>query len=315
MTLRIAFAGTPDFAVPPLDALVASGHPVVGVLTQPDRPKGRGRALAASPVKDAALRRGLAVHQPQSLKTPEGQAVLRELAPDLLVVVAYGQLLPPAALTIPRLGCINIHASLLPRWRGAAPIQRAILAGDAATGVTLMQMDTGLDTGAMLLQEQWPIPAGATAGQLDEQLSLLGAGALMRLLPQLEAGGVHAVPQPAQGITYAAKLDKAEARIDWSADADAIARQVRAFNPRPVADTLFGSGREQLRIYEAQALPSSRAAVPGAVLGLEGEALVVACGQGRLHVTRVQRAGRNAVSGREFFRYLEGIGAAAGRLG
>ena len=314
MILRIAFAGTPEFAVPPLAALVAAGYPVVGVLTQPDRPKGRGRALAASPVKQAALGHGLPVYQPPSIKTPEGQAVLQELAPDLLVVVAYGQILPPAALAIPRLGCINIHASLLPRWRGAAPIERAIQAGDAVTGVTLMQMDAGLDTGDMLLREELPIPAGTTAGQLHDQLKALGARALLRLLPELAAGHVHPRPQPAQGITYAARLDKAEARIDWSADAAAIARQVCAFNPRPVADTLFEG--QQLRIHEARAMPASRAALPGTLLGLAGDALVVACGSGELHVTRVQRAGRNIVTARVFANAIPGFGsAAAGRLG
>ena len=311
MTLRIAFAGTPEFAVPPLDALVAAGYPVVGVLTQPDRPKGRGRQLAASPVKQAALRQGLTVYQPPSLKTPEGQAVLTQLAPELLVVVAYGQILPPAALAVPRLGCINIHASLLPRWRGAAPIQRAILAGDPATGVTLMQMDAGLDTGAMLLQEALPITAGTTAARLHDQLSVLGAQALLRLLPELVAGRAHAVPQPDAGVTYAAKLDKAEARIDWSGDAAAIARQVCAFNPWPVADTVFEG--EQLRIHEARAMPASRAAEPGTLLGLVDGALAVACGRGELHVTRVQRAGRNIVEARAF---AQGLGSpAAGRLG
>lgn len=312
MTLRIAFAGTPEFAVPPLEALIQARYPVIGVLTQPDRPKGRGRSLAASPVKQAALRHGLPVHQPQSLKTPEGQAQLAQLAPDLVVVVAYGQILPPAALAIPRLGCINIHASLLPRWRGAAPIQRAILAGDAITGVTLMQMNAGLDTGDVLASAECPIAEGTSAAELHDQLKALGAQTLLALLPRLEAGQVQAVPQPAQGVSYAAKLDKAEARIDWSADASAIARQVCAFNPWPVAETGFGG--EQLRIYTALARAASGTAAPGTVLGLQGGALVIACGRGELHVTKVQRAGRNVVSGQEFFRYLEGIGAASGRL-
>ena len=306
MTLRVAFAGTPAFAVPPLEALVAAGYPVTGVLTQPDRPKGRGQQLAASPVKEAALRHGLMVHQPETLKTPEGREALVSMAPDLLVVVAYGQILPPAALSIPRLGCINIHASLLPRWRGAAPIQRALLAGDAVTGVTLMQMDEGLDTGAMLLKAELPIDQGVSAGQLHDRLSALGAEALLRLLPDLETGRANAVPQPADGITYAAKLDKAEARIDWSGSAVAIARQVCAFNPWPVAETLFEG--EQLRIHEAHAGPAARRVAPGSLLGLAGEALVVACGTGELHVTRLQRAGRKAVGARDFVNSLQGAG-------
>ncbi len=313
MTLRIAFAGTPVFAVPPLEALVAAGYPVTGVLTQPDRPKGRGQQLAASPVKEAALRLGLAVHQPQTLKTPEGQAALAGMAPDLLVVVAYGQLLPPAALAIPRLGCINIHASLLPRWRGAAPIQRAILAGDAVTGVTLMQMDAGLDTGAMLLRAELAIEAGESAGQLHDRLSVLGAETLLRLLPDIAAGRACAVPQPADGVTYAAKLDKAEARIDWAADAAAIARQVCAFNPWPIAETRFEG--EQLRIHAAHARPASGSAAPGALLGLVGDSLVAGCGSGELHITRLQRAGRRAVSARDFANSISGAGGGvAGRF-
>jgi methionyl-tRNA formyltransferase len=218
---------------------VSSEHPVVGVLTQPDRPKGRGRQLTPSPVKEAALAAGLPVAQPQSLKTEEGRAALAEWAPDVLVVVAYGLILPPAALRIPRLGCVNIHASLLPRWRGAAPIQRAILAGDEQTGITIMQMDAGLDTGPMLLIRPVPIEAEDTAAALEARLAQVGANAILEALDRISNGTISVTPQPEIGVTYAAKLDKAEARIDWTARAIDIERKVRAFNPRPVAETLY----------------------------------------------------------------------------
>ena len=249
--LRIAFAGTPDFSVPALEALLKAGHSVVGVLTQPDRPKGRGRQIAASPVKAAAIAHGIPVSQPLSLKDEAGRADLLAWQPDALVVVAYGLILPPAALSIPRLGCINIHASLLPRWRGAAPIQRAILAGDATSGVTIMLMDIGLDTGPMLLRKEVPIEAHETGGSLHDRLSVLGGAALIEALEGHAAGTLRAIPQPAEGITYAAKLEKAEALIDWTRDAIEIERQVRAFNPWPVAETRLDG--EQLRVFEARA--------------------------------------------------------------
>jgi methionyl-tRNA formyltransferase len=249
--LRIAFAGTPDFSVPALEALLKAGHSVVGVLTQPDRPKGRGRQIAASPVKAAALAHGIPVSQPLSLKDEAGRAELLSWRPDALVVVAYGLILPPAALSIPRLGCINIHASLLPRWRGAAPIQRAILAGDAISGVTIMLMDVGLDTGPMLLRKEVPIEADETGGSLHDRLSVLGGAALIEALQGHAAGTLRSIPQPTEGITYAAKLEKAEALIDWTGDAIEIERQVRAFNPWPVAETRLEG--EQLRVFEARA--------------------------------------------------------------
>ncbi|MDB6087927.1 MAG: Methionyl-tRNA formyltransferase [Gammaproteobacteria bacterium] len=247
--LRVAFAGTPDFAVPALEALLRSGHRVVGVLTQPDRPKGRGRQIAASPVKTAALAHGIPVSQPQSLKAEADRVELAAWRPDVLVVVAYGLILPRAVLALPRFGCINIHASLLPRWRGAAPIQRAILAGDTETGVTIMLMDVGLDTGPMLLQERVPITASDTGGSLHDRLAALGASALLEGLDKHAAGTLAAVPQPSEGVTYAAKIEKAEALIDWTRDARAIERQIRAFNPWPIAETRLDG--EQLRVFAA----------------------------------------------------------------
>jgi methionyl-tRNA formyltransferase len=309
--LRVAFAGTPQFAVPALQALLSSRHQVVGVLTQPDRPRGRGRQLTPSPVKELALSAGLAISQPATLRTAAELEVVAALAPDLMVVVAYGQILPPALLRLPRLGCINIHASLLPRWRGAAPIQRAILAGDAATGVTLMQMDEGLDTGAILAEKRVAIGARDSSATLHATLATLGAQTLLEVLEGLSAGTLHARAQPQAGATYAAKISKAEAHINWDAAATVISAQVRAFNPWPVAETIFAD--EQLRIHDAYAPPGEAApgAAPGTWLGLAGEALRVACGVGELHVTQLQRAGRKVLAAREF---VNASGAAAGRF-
>jgi methionyl-tRNA formyltransferase len=307
--LRIAFAGTPDFSVPALEALVQAGHDMVGVLTQPDRPKGRGRQLAASPVKTAALAHGIPVSQPQSLKDEAGRHELAAWSPDVLVVVAYGLILPRAALDIPKLGCLNIHASLLPRWRGAAPIQRSILAGDATTGVTIMLMDAGLDTGPMLLKQEVAIEPDDTGGSLHDRLSRLGATAIVEALGSLS--DLPRVPQPAAGVTYAAKLDKAEALVDWSLPAEAIERQVRAFNPWPIAETRLEG--EQLRIFAAHASGSAQiAAEPGTIVGIQSNDLWVQCGQGQLALRELQRPGRRAVSAAEFAR---GIQLAGRRLG
>ena len=311
--LRVAFAGTPQFAVPALLTLLASRHTVVGVLTQPDRPQGRGRQLTPSPIKQVALGSGLTVAQPQTLRDAAGLAAVTALAADVLVVVAYGQILPPPVLCLPRLGCINIHASLLPRWRGAAPIQRAILAGDSVTGVTLMQMDEGLDTGGMLAARSVAIGERDTSASLHEALGALGAQALLEVLDGLAAQRLRARPQPQVGVTYAAKISKTEARIDWRAAAAVISRQVRAFNPWPVAETLFAG--EPLRIHDAyvpQVGVGAAAAAPGAWLGLDGDALRVACGAGELWVTRLQRAGRKVVAAREF---ANSAGAAARSFG
>ena len=301
--MRIVFAGTPEFAVPPLAALCASRHEVVGVLTQPDRPAGRGRKLATSAIKDFALQQGLPIAQPQTLRSAEGRESLVHWQPDVLVVVAYGLILPVEVLSMPRFGCLNIHASLLPRWRGAAPIQRAILAGDAYTGVTLMQMDVGLDTGPMLLQRRVAIGADVDSAALHATLAQVGAEALLETLDGLEAGTLAAQPQPSSGVTYAAKIDKAEARIDWQHDAIDIARRVRAFRPWPIAETTQRG--EQVRIHEAVVIGDAEAGraagtVPGTLLGLRADRLVVACGRDCLGIGVLQRAGRRSVTAREF---------------
>ena len=315
--LRVAFAGTPEFAVPALRALADSSHTLVGVLTQPDRPAGRGRELKRSPVKQLALELGLPLAQPPQLKSLEERAPLVQWGSDVLIVVAYGLLLPPAALTVPRLGCLNIHASLLPRWRGAAPIQRAILAGDAETGVTIMQLDEGLDTGPTLAQRRVTLAAGIDAAQLQAQLAGMGAALLLETLAAIEAGRVRAEPQPGEGATYAPKVDKHEARIDWTASAAAIERQVRAFNPWPVAETIWRDQR--LRLWEAHvALPRAPAqradaaaagASAGDVIGGTADAVEVLCGQGVLAVTRLQLEGRRALPAGEFIRGHSLLGA------
>jgi methionyl-tRNA formyltransferase len=297
--LRIAFAGTPEFALPALRALLDSPHRVVGVLTQPDRPAGRGRELRASPVKLLAAERGLPVAQPGTLKTQEGRAALIEWSPDLLVVVAYGLILPAAVLALPRLGCLNIHGSLLPRWRGAAPIHRALLAGDAETGVTIMQLDEGLDTGPTLLERRRPIGAEETCGDLHDALAGLGAAALLEAIDGIEAGTLVPRAQPAEGVTYAAKIEKSEARVDWSQGAVQIHRQVRAFNPWPMAEARLGE--EPLRLLRASvAEATGHAAPPGTLLGLDGDGIRVACGEGVLAVRELQRAGKRPVTARDF---------------
>jgi methionyl-tRNA formyltransferase len=298
-SLRIAFAGTPQFAVPALRMLLASGHRIVGVLTQPDRPAGRGQQLRSSPVKLLAAEHGLPVAQPPTLKTSEGRADLERWAPDLLVVVAYGLILPPAVLGLPRLGCLNIHGSLLPRWRGAAPIQRAILAGDAETGVTIMQLDAGLDTGPMLLERRRPIHTHDTAGDLHDALAELGAAALADALEAMVTGRMVARPQPEIGATYAPKIEKAEAKLDWTASAIEIDRRVRAFNPWPMAETSFAG--EPLRVLRARIAdqPATDAA-PGTLLGIAEDGLRVACGDGVLAIRELQRAGKRPVSARDF---------------
>jgi methionyl-tRNA formyltransferase len=303
--LRIAFAGTPDFAVPTLRALAHSHHQLVGVLTQPDRPAGRGRALTASPVKRLALELQLPLSQPTALRSPEAHAELASWGADVLVVVAYGLILPPAVLALPRLGCLNVHASLLPRWRGAAPIQRAILAGDADTGVTVMQIEAALDSGPIVAQQRIPIEPDATASRLHDRLAQLGASLMLSSLDQAEAGLLRGETQSDQGVSYAAKIDKAEARIDWWRSAVQLARQVRAFNPWPVAETLWQG--QQLRIWEARATPDERVAgdradfaQPGNVLGLQRGELLVQCGQGRLALLNVQLAGRRIITAGEF---------------
>ncbi|WP_286074300.1 methionyl-tRNA formyltransferase [Stenotrophomonas sp. 59] len=296
--MRIVFAGTPEFAVSSLRA-AARHHEVVAVYTQPDRPAGRGRGLAPSPVKLEAVARGIPVYQPESLKDAAAQQQLRDLQPDLMVVVAYGLILPKAVLAIPTHACWNVHASLLPRWRGAAPIQRAIQAGDAKTGVCLMQMEAGLDTGPVLLHQELPIAATDTGGQLHDKLAELGAQVLSDGLGLLRAGiKPIARPQPEQGVTYAHKLDKAEARLDWAQDAGALARTVRAFNPWPIAEaTLAG---ERVRIHGAVALEADHGQAPGTVLAAGRDGIDIACGQGALRLRVLQREGGKAITAADY---------------
>jgi methionyl-tRNA formyltransferase len=296
--LRLGVAGTPEFAVPALER-IAAVRTVVAVFTQPDRPAGRGQSLNPSPVKRRALELGLQVHQPVTLKSAESRQLLAGLNLDLLVVVAYGLILPQAILDTPRLGCINIHASLLPRWRGAAPIQRALLAGDESTGVTLMRMEAGLDTGPMLASRSTPISALDTGKSLHDRLAELGAGLMVDTLPAIESGAIAAQAQPDEGVTYAQKISKAEGLIDWSEPAQAIWRKVRAFNPWPVAESRLNG--QQVRIWEAE-LPAcgAPAAQPGSVVAAGSRGIDVACGGGVLRVTRLQLAGRKPLKAADF---------------
>jgi len=312
--LRIVFAGTPEFSVPALDALHAAGHCVVAVYTQPDRPAGRGRVLTAPPVKVRALELGLPVVQPASLRTPEARAQLAAHAADLMVVVAYGLILPQGILETPRLGCLNIHASLLPRWRGAAPIQRAILAGDARTGVTIMKMDAGLDTGPVLLERDLAIGACETGGQLHDRLAALGADAILAAIDAWTSGRLAPVPQPESGATYAAKLRKEEAIVEWRQPALTIERCVRAFNPWPVAETRWRG--QQLRIWEATVVPAppqAAPAQPGEVLAAGEGRIVVATGDGALQLETLQLPGRKPMPAVEFLKAHGLLGARLGQ--
>lgn len=294
--LRLVFAGTPDFAATHLQALLTSRHEIVAAYTQPDRPAGRGKKLHASPVKELALAAGIPVLQPASLRGTEARAELAALRADVMVVVAYGLILPQAVLDTPRLGCINVHASLLPRWRGAAPIQRAIEAGDSASGITIMQMDAGLDTGAMLARESLPIAAGTSAGMLHDQLAAIGPPLLLQVLDSLPAYRRAALPQEDAGATYARKIDKSEAALDWSRDAAELARTVAAFNPFPICYGLLAG--ERVRIWEASAesLPDATdSAAPGTVLSADRDGILVSCGEGALRVRRLQLPGGRAL--------------------
>ncbi|HDS1579545.1 TPA: methionyl-tRNA formyltransferase [Stenotrophomonas maltophilia] len=307
--MRIVFAGTPEFAVSSLRA-AARHHEVVAVYTQPDRPAGRGRGLAPSPVKLEAVARGIPVYQPESLKDEAAQRQLRDLQPDLMVVVAYGLILPKAVLAIPTHGCWNVHASLLPRWRGAAPIQRAIQAGDATTGVCLMQMEAGLDTGPVLLHQELPIAATDTGGQLHDKLAELGAQVLSDGLGLLRAGlKPIARPQPEQGVTYAHKLDKAEAKLDWARDAGALARTVRAFNPWPIAEAALAG--ERVRIHGAVALDVDHGQAPGTVLAAGRDGIDIACGQGALRLRVLQREGGKAITAADYLNARRDLRAGA----
>lgn len=302
-SLRVIFAGTPDFAAASLEALLASHHHVVGVYTQPDRAAGRGRKLTASPVKVLAQSHDLPVHQPVSLRSPEARSQLAALNADLMVVVAYGLILPREILDTPPLGCINVHASLLPRWRGAAPIQRAIEAGDTESGVTLMQMDEGLDTGDMLLTRHTPIAATTTGGRLHDTLAELGGEALVETLDALAGPGLVPSPQPDDGVTYAAKLSKAEAELDFREPAATLAARIRAFNPWPVAWCSLGNERLRLWLAEPDEFASHETNItPGTLLEPADDALRIACGDGVLRVTRAQLPGGKPLDIAELLR-------------
>ncbi|MDH1264870.1 methionyl-tRNA formyltransferase [Pseudomonas sp. GD03944] len=290
--LRIVFAGTPEFAAEHLKALLDTPHQIIAVYSQPDRPAGRGQKLTPSPVKQLALEHGIAVYQPQTLRDPEAQAELAALAPDLMVVVAYGLILPQVVLDTPRLGCINSHASLLPRWRGAAPIQRAVEAGDAESGVTVMQMEAGLDTGPMLLKVSTPISADDTGGSLHDRLAGLGPQAVIEAIAGLAAGTLVGEVQDDALATYAHKLNKDEARLDWTRPAAELERLVRAFHPWPIChSTLSG---EALKVHAAT-LGEGRG-TPGTVLAADKTGLTVACGEGALRLTRLQLPGGKALN-------------------
>ncbi len=288
--------GTPDFAVPCLEAVLAAGHQVAGVFSQPPRPAGRGHKERPSPVHALALSRGLPVLTPKSLRRDEAVASFRALNADAAVVVAYGLILPPTVLAAPRLGCVNVHASLLPRWRGAAPIQRAIEAGDTETGVTIMRMDEGLDTGPTLLAEKIAIGAATTGGELHDHLAALGARLVTVALAGLAAGTLNAVAQPDHGVTYAAKLSKDEGRLDWTLPASLLDRRVRAFNPWPGA--WFELAGERFKVLACQAL-AGPAGQTGRVLD---ERLTVACGDGALRLLELQRSGRAPLTAEAFLR-------------
>ena len=291
--MRLIFAGTPEFAALALQAIVAAGHDVTLVLTQPDRPAGRGMALQPSPVKKLALDKGIEVFQPLTLKDAEAQAKIAAVGVEVMVVAAYGLILPQAVLDLPRFGCLNIHASLLPRWRGAAPIQRALLAGDAETGVCIMQMEAGLDTGPVLLSEAFAIVPNDTSATLHDRLAALGARLVVAALGKLP---LPATPQALEGVTYAQKIGKAEAQIDWSQSAIELDRHIRAFNPFPGAQAQFGG--QTVKLWRAT--PVEGSGEKGQILQVDRNRIVVACGSGALAVSELQKAGGKRLAVREF---------------
>ncbi len=291
--MKLIFAGTPEFAAQALAALIAAGHQLALVLTQPDRPSGRGMALRPSPVKTLALEHGIEVFQPPTLRDAAAQARLQAVGADAMIVAAYGLILPQAVLDLPRFGCINIHASLLPRWRGAAPIQRAILAGDAESGVCIMQMEAGLDTGPVLLSAALPIAADETAGSLHDRLAELGAGLIVAALEKLP---LAPTPQADCRVTYAAKIEKSEAMLDWNQSAQQLARQVRAFNPFPGA--LATLGQLSVKVWRASAEAGEGS--PGTILAGDRAGILVACGEGALRLAELQKAGGKRLSAAQF---------------
>lgn len=310
--MKIVFAGTPDFAATHLRALIHDGrHQILGVYTQPDRPAGRGKKLTASPVKELALEQGLKVYQPQSLRDPQQQSILGDLGADLMVVVAYGLILPQAVLDTPRLGCINVHGSILPRWRGAAPIQRAIEAGDRETGVTIMQMEAGLDTGPMLSILSCAISDYDTSGSIYQRLGQLGGPALLAALDKLAKGSAVAVAQDDKQSTYASKIDKSEALIDWAEPAEIIGRRVRAFNPFPAAYSSIDDQR--VKIWGAAVTKDE--GQPGKILRADNNGMLVACGQGSLLLTEIQLAGKSRMPVAEILKSRADLFAAGKQLG
>ncbi|MEB7886928.1 methionyl-tRNA formyltransferase [Serratia fonticola] len=296
-SLRIIFAGTPDFAARHLDALLSSGHQVVGVFTQPDRPAGRGNKLTPSPVKVLAEQHQIPVFQPKSLRPQENQHLVADLNADVMVVVAYGLILPKAVLDMPRLGCINVHGSLLPRWRGAAPIQRALWAGDSETGVTIMQMDVGLDTGDMMHKIACPIEATDTSASLYNKLAELGPQGLLITLQQLAADAVQREVQDEALVTYADKLSKEEARLDWSLSAEQLERCIRAFNPWPIS--YFTLDDQPVKVWQATVLAETANAEPGTIVHADKHGIQVATAQGILNLTQLQPAGKKPMSAQD----------------
>lgn len=299
MPLDIVFMGTPDFSVPVLDALVAAGHRVIAVYSQPPRPAGRGLAELKSPVHRRAEALGIPVRTPKNFKTDEDRATFADLKADAAVVVAYGLLLPAAVLDAPRLGCFNVHASKLPRWRGAAPIQRAIMAGDAVTAVNIMRMDEGLDTGPVCLARDVAITPYTTAGELHDELSALGAELMVEALGELEAGTLRAVPQPQEGVTYAAKIDKRETRIDFAKAATDVANHIRGLSPFPGAwfEANLGGKPERIKVLRASAIAKN--GEPGVLLDVD---LTIACGDGAVRIEELQRAGKQPMKAADFLR-------------
>ncbi|QGU86069.1 methionyl-tRNA formyltransferase [Erwinia sorbitola] len=296
-SLKIIFAGTPDFAARHLDALLSSGHQVVGVFTQPDRPAGRGNKLSASPVKQLAEQHNIAVFQPKSLRPEENQQLVAALNADVMVVVAYGLILPKAVLEMPRIGCINVHGSLLPRWRGAAPIQRSLWAGDTETGVTIMQMDVGLDTGDMLYKLACPIEASDTSATLYDKLAELGPAGMLATLAQLASGSIQPEVQDESLVSYAEKLSKEEARLDWSLSAAQLERCIRAFNPWPVSYFLIED--QPVKVWKASVLPAVNDRQPGEILQADKHGIQVVTADGVLNIEELQPAGKKTMKAQD----------------